>query len=116
MALSVWGLDAGGGPYAAITALTNIPATLLAAVFYEAVFADYTRSACLCAYLCQPHTEGYTRANVICSRDSRQRRLLGCTSRAGTIRAGSADGRQNRKRVDGEGGRRDPGASLRRKF
>lgn len=47
MALTVWGMDAGGGPYAAITALTNIPATILAAVFYEAVFADYSRSATL---------------------------------------------------------------------
>ena len=44
MALTVWGIDAGGGPYAAITALTNIPATVLAAVFYEAVLADYSRS------------------------------------------------------------------------
>ncbi len=44
MALTIWGREAGGGSYAAITALTNIPATLLAAVFYEAVFADYNRS------------------------------------------------------------------------
>lgn len=44
MALTVWGLDAGGGPYAAITALTNIPATVLAAVLYETFLADYSRS------------------------------------------------------------------------
>lgn len=44
MALTIWGREAGGGPYAAITALTNILATFLAAVFYEAVFADYSRS------------------------------------------------------------------------
>ncbi|KAI0780180.1 aquaporin-like protein [Fomes fomentarius] len=44
MALTIWGREAGGGPYAAITALTNILATFLAAVFYEAVFADYSRT------------------------------------------------------------------------
>ena len=43
VAITVWGLEAGGGPYAAITALTNIPATLLAALFYELAFADYSR-------------------------------------------------------------------------
>ncbi|EJF58218.1 aquaporin-like protein, partial [Dichomitus squalens LYAD-421 SS1] len=43
MAITIWGLEAGGGPYAAITALTNILATSLAAVFYELVFADYSR-------------------------------------------------------------------------
>ncbi|KAI0743405.1 aquaporin-like protein [Daedaleopsis nitida] len=44
MALTVWGIDAGGGPYAAITALTNIPATMLAAVIYETFLADYSRT------------------------------------------------------------------------
>ncbi|KAI1791276.1 aquaporin-like protein [Ganoderma leucocontextum] len=43
MAITVWGLEARGGAYSAITALTNIPATLLAALFYELVFADYSR-------------------------------------------------------------------------
>ncbi|OBZ67054.1 Glycerol uptake facilitator protein [Grifola frondosa] len=43
MALTIWGLKAGGGPYAAIAALTNIPATLAAAVFYELVFTDSSR-------------------------------------------------------------------------
>ena len=46
MAITIWGLEAGGGAYAAITALTNIAATLLAAVFYELVFADYHRGEC----------------------------------------------------------------------
>lgn len=46
MAITVWGLEAGGGTYAAITALTNIAATLLAALFYELVFADYRRGEC----------------------------------------------------------------------
>ena len=46
MALTIWGIDAGGGRYAAIAALTNIPATLLAGVFYEFVLNDSMRSAC----------------------------------------------------------------------
>lgn len=47
MAITIWGLDAGGGPYAAIAALVNIPATLLAVLFYEFVLADSSRSTCL---------------------------------------------------------------------
>ncbi|KAI0780179.1 aquaporin-like protein [Fomes fomentarius] len=43
MALTIWGLDAGGGPYAAIAALVNIPATLLAVLFYEFILADSSR-------------------------------------------------------------------------
>ncbi|OSD01282.1 aquaporin-like protein [Trametes coccinea BRFM310] len=43
MALTIWGLPAGGGAYAAIAALTNIPATLLAVAFYELVLADSSR-------------------------------------------------------------------------
>ncbi|TFK88729.1 aquaporin-like protein [Polyporus arcularius HHB13444] len=43
MVLTIWGLPAGGGSYAAIAALTNIPATLLAVLFYEYVLADSSR-------------------------------------------------------------------------
>ena len=43
MTLTIWGLPAGGGPYAAIAALTNIPATLLAVCFYELLLADSSR-------------------------------------------------------------------------
>ena len=43
MTLTIWGLPAGGGPYAAIAALTNIPATLLAVCFYEVFLADSSR-------------------------------------------------------------------------
>ncbi|KAI0661138.1 aquaporin-like protein [Cubamyces menziesii] len=43
MALTIWGMPAGGGSYAAIAALTNIPATLLAVAFYEFVLADSSR-------------------------------------------------------------------------
>ncbi|KAI0356340.1 aquaporin-like protein [Trametes cingulata] len=43
MAITIWGLDAGGGKYAAIAALTNIPATLLAVAFYEFILADSSR-------------------------------------------------------------------------
>ncbi|EJT99388.1 aquaporin-like protein [Dacryopinax primogenitus] len=43
MVLCIWGTKAAGGPYAAIAALANIPATLLAAAFYEYVFRDCDR-------------------------------------------------------------------------
>jgi hypothetical protein len=43
MAITIWGTKAAGGRYAAIAALTNIPATILAALFYEYVFADSLR-------------------------------------------------------------------------
>ncbi|KAI0768698.1 aquaporin-like protein [Trametes elegans] len=43
MALTIWGTAAGGGSYAAIAALTNIPATLLAVAFYEFILADSSR-------------------------------------------------------------------------
>ncbi|KAI8975901.1 aquaporin-like protein [Trametes punicea] len=43
MALTIWGLPAGGGSYAAIAALTNIPATLCAVAFYEFILADSSR-------------------------------------------------------------------------
>jgi glycerol uptake facilitator-like aquaporin len=42
-ALTIWGLDASGGPYAAIAALTAIPATLLGALLYEIFLTDYAR-------------------------------------------------------------------------
>ncbi|KAI8975902.1 aquaporin-like protein [Trametes punicea] len=43
-ALTLFGKAATGGNYAALASLTNIPATLLAGVFYELVFSDSTRS------------------------------------------------------------------------
>lgn len=43
-ALTLFGKAASGGNYAALAALTNIPATLLAGVFYEVVLNDSTRS------------------------------------------------------------------------
>ena len=43
-ALAIWqDTRAGGGSYAAIAALTNIGATVLAAVVYEVVFFDSYR-------------------------------------------------------------------------
>ncbi|KAJ6529688.1 aquaporin-like protein [Mycena capillaripes] len=42
-ALTVWGMPAAGGSYAAIAALTNIPATLLAHVVYELMLTDSDR-------------------------------------------------------------------------
>jgi glycerol uptake facilitator-like aquaporin len=43
MAITIYGTRAWGGSYAALAALTNIPATLLAAVFYNTFFADTQR-------------------------------------------------------------------------
>ncbi|KAI0065096.1 aquaporin-like protein [Artomyces pyxidatus] len=43
-AITIWGTKAGGGSYAAIAALTNIPATILSYLFYEIVFTDSSRS------------------------------------------------------------------------
>ncbi|KDQ59275.1 hypothetical protein JAAARDRAFT_128206 [Jaapia argillacea MUCL 33604] len=43
MALTIWGTKASGGTYAAIAALTNIPAMILAATCYEFFFTDSSR-------------------------------------------------------------------------
>ncbi|KAJ7027381.1 putative aquaporin 2 [Mycena alexandri] len=43
VALTVWGKPAAGGSYAAIAALTNIPATLLGCVAYELMLSDSDR-------------------------------------------------------------------------
>jgi len=43
MVLCIWGTKAAGGPYAAIAALTNIPAMLLAASVYEFIIRDGDR-------------------------------------------------------------------------
>ena len=45
MVMSIWGSAASGGSYAAIAALTNIPATLCAVIFYELFLADSSRGA-----------------------------------------------------------------------
>ncbi|KAJ7692583.1 hypothetical protein B0H17DRAFT_1061320 [Mycena rosella] len=42
-ALTIWGMPAAGGSYAALAALTNIPATLLACVVYELMLSDSDR-------------------------------------------------------------------------
>lgn len=44
MVVTIWGLPAVGGPYAAIAAFTNIPATLLAACIYEFFLTDSDRA------------------------------------------------------------------------
>jgi hypothetical protein len=44
-ALSIWGLKASGGNYAALAALTNIPAMLFAVVLYEFFLTDSSRGA-----------------------------------------------------------------------
>ena len=45
-ALTLFGTEASGGNYAAIAALTNIPAILLAGVFHDFVFIDSRRGQC----------------------------------------------------------------------
>ncbi|KAI0058176.1 aquaporin-like protein [Artomyces pyxidatus] len=42
-AMTIWGLKASGGRYAAIASLTNIPATLFAYAVYEIVLKDSSR-------------------------------------------------------------------------
>ncbi|THV02271.1 aquaporin-like protein [Dendrothele bispora CBS 962.96] len=42
-AMTIWGMKAGGGKYAAIAALTNIVATFISCFLYELFFADYAR-------------------------------------------------------------------------
>ncbi|KAK7437241.1 hypothetical protein VKT23_018683 [Stygiomarasmius scandens] len=42
-AMTIWGMKAGGGRYAAIAALTNIVATFVSCFIYELFFADYAR-------------------------------------------------------------------------
>jgi hypothetical protein len=44
MAMTIWGSNASGGTYAAIAALTNIPATIFAALIYELFLGSATRS------------------------------------------------------------------------
>ncbi|RDB25807.1 Propanediol diffusion facilitator [Hypsizygus marmoreus] len=43
MAVTIWGTEAAGGRYAAIAALTNIPATIFAAFIYEFFLVDSDR-------------------------------------------------------------------------
>ncbi|KAF5381997.1 hypothetical protein D9615_004329 [Tricholomella constricta] len=50
MAMTIWGRKAAGGRYAAIAALTNIPATLLAAAIYEFLLTDSDRVVTSAAY------------------------------------------------------------------
>ncbi|KAL0955012.1 hypothetical protein HGRIS_003934 [Hohenbuehelia grisea] len=42
-AMTIWGSGAAGGSYAAVAALTNIPATLLAVLVYELMLSDSDR-------------------------------------------------------------------------
>jgi glycerol uptake facilitator-like aquaporin len=49
MAITIWGTKAtGGSGYAAIAALTNIPATILAALFYNFMLSDSHRGMFCC--------------------------------------------------------------------
>jgi len=50
MAMTIWGTEAAGGRYAAIAALTNIPATVFAAFVYEMFLGSHTRILTPSAY------------------------------------------------------------------
>ncbi|KAG6908333.1 hypothetical protein DXG01_005244 [Tephrocybe rancida] len=50
MAMTIWGSKAAGGPYSAISALTNIPATLFGAFLYEFFLTDSDRVVSHAAY------------------------------------------------------------------
>jgi hypothetical protein len=56
MALTIWGKEASGGSYAAIAALTNIPATLCAVLFYEFFLADTARGVSLLPWVALKYT------------------------------------------------------------
>jgi FlaA1/EpsC-like NDP-sugar epimerase len=51
-AIAIWGTRAGGGRYAAIAALTNILATVLAYAFYEFVLKDSSRRTLHMIFFC----------------------------------------------------------------
>ncbi|KAG1747223.1 aquaporin-like protein [Suillus paluster] len=56
MAMTIWGSKASGGTYAAIAALTNIPATICAALVYELFLGSATRTL-------TPHHINFLRAH-----------------------------------------------------
>ncbi|KAJ3551987.1 hypothetical protein NM688_g4395 [Phlebia brevispora] len=70
MTMSIWGIKASGGTYAAIAALTNIPATLCAIMFYEVFLADSSR------VITQAHVEVIT-GHLAHSEHSEQKVVLG---------------------------------------
>jgi hypothetical protein len=52
--MSIWGMKASGGNYAALAALTNIPAMLFAVLLYEIFLADSSRGLIIAVCLnCQ---------------------------------------------------------------
>lgn len=92
-AMTIWGTKASGGSYAAIAALTNIPATLLAAAFHEFILSDSSRGALrvhvrfLAAYLPPPRSR-HAQPRRLPRRASRARRAqrsrdTGCASQQG---------------------------------
>lgn len=56
-AIAIWGTKANGGSYAAIAALTNILATLLAYSFYEFILKDSSRGRSRTIFLRLFHAE-----------------------------------------------------------
>jgi hypothetical protein len=50
--MTVWGMKASGGTYAALAALTNIPAMLFAALLYEIFLTDSSRGSSFVLRVC----------------------------------------------------------------
>ena len=55
--MTVWGMKASGGNYAALAALTNIPAMLLAASLYEFFLTDSSRGTISVFHRTCQHTD-----------------------------------------------------------
>ena len=49
LAMSIWDMKASGGKYAAVAALTNIPAMFFAIILYEILLTDSARGIVCCA-------------------------------------------------------------------
>ena len=85
MVLTVWGLKAGGGSYAALAALTNIPATIVGILFYEFILADSSRGIFIDISFSAVRSDSFSSYN------SKPRRLL--IRALGTCRAPGTEDR-----------------------
>lgn len=73
-AMTIYGMPAAGGKYAAIAALTNIPATLLAIIVYELLMTDSDRGMfyiCRCLFFaCSCHLPSHPKRTTRVHRSS----------------------------------------------
>ncbi|KZT69435.1 aquaporin-like protein [Daedalea quercina L-15889] len=68
--LTLWGTPATGGRYAAIAALTNIPATILGGIFYHFIFSDSDRVVTRAALDLSTATKAYEERGAVVSQAS----------------------------------------------